>query len=84
MPAFKVIPYNIAGDAKPGAEDEAVPLAMGLTEFHVVLLYKDVYRAICVLNNKQVAEERFPVRKVGELVGLVKDSRTNNIFCYTK
>ena len=45
---------NTFPEIKPGNEDASVPLAIALTEFHVILLYKRMYRAICLLNNKRV------------------------------
>eukprot|EP00043_Microstomoeca_roanoka_P000693 m.28561 g.28561 ORF g.28561 m.28561 type:complete len:1009 (-) comp10459_c0_seq1:65-3091(-) len=80
IPTFNVIPYN---PATQQAGDEAdVPLALVLTEFHVLLMYRQSMRALCTLNNKQVLEEKFPSR-AGAMIGIVRDSKTDQVLCYS-
>ena len=36
------------------------PIAAALTEFHIILLYKNRLKAICILNNVTIYEETVP------------------------
>lgn len=57
------------------------PLALVVTDFHVIVLFKHSIRAICILNNAIVYEEYFS-GKYGNIQGMCKDPVKNTIWVY--
>ncbi|XP_065192969.1 vacuolar protein sorting-associated protein 18 homolog [Sycon ciliatum] len=51
------------------------PVAIALTEFHALLLFKDRFEAICVLNDQVVYEKPINPRQTGGMRGMVHASR---------
>jgi hypothetical protein len=51
-----LVPYPVLS----GRDASEIPLSLSLTEFHIVLLYKDRITAICVLDDKTTYEETLP------------------------
>ncbi|XP_070564875.1 vacuolar protein sorting-associated protein 18 homolog isoform X2 [Ptychodera flava] len=58
------------------------PLSMVVTEFHVLLLFPDRLKAMCVLNEQLIYEDIYQSR-FGRLLGLCKDSVKGTIWAYT-
>lgn len=54
-----LMPLFLSSFADGRTEDENVPLAIALTEFHVILVYKRMFHAVCLLNSKQVLRRFF-------------------------
>lgn len=73
----KLIPYPKDIDG-----EKVYPLSMVLTEFHVLLLYQDRLKVVCVLNDQLIYDDVFADR-LGKLMGLYKDPLKMSIWCYT-
>ncbi|GIY21182.1 vacuolar protein sorting-associated protein 18 homolog [Caerostris extrusa] len=58
------------------------PLAIVLTEFHVLVLFHDRLKVISVLNEQLVFEDIF-TETYGALKGLIKDPEKGNIWAYS-
>ncbi|KAJ1976423.1 tethering complex subunit [Dimargaris xerosporica] len=59
------------------------PLAMVLTEFHVVLLYKTNLKAVCLLNDKVVFDEPIPLLPGEHALRLGVDTMHNTFWVFT-
>ncbi|KAJ1976726.1 tethering complex subunit [Dimargaris verticillata] len=59
------------------------PLAMVLTEFHVVLLYKTSLKAVCLLNDKVVFDEPIPLLPGERALRLGVDTVHNTFWVFT-
>lgn len=57
------------------------PMAIAVTNFHVIVLFEHCIRAICVLNNVTIYEEFFST-KYGHVQGMHKDPIRNLIWVY--
>ncbi|GFN86697.1 vacuolar protein sorting-associated protein 18 homolog [Plakobranchus ocellatus] len=73
----KLMPYR-----KDGDERSNKPLAMVLTEFHMLVLYPDSMKAICSLNEELVFDDIYPER-LGKLKGICKDAIRGTIWTFT-
>ncbi|KAI6153732.1 Pep3/Vps18/deep orange family-domain-containing protein [Pisolithus tinctorius] len=60
-----------------------VPLSIALTEFHLVLLYKDRLTGICTLNGKQNYEDTVPLRPNEVVRGIAADPVRKTYWVYT-
>ncbi|KAI6136496.1 Pep3/Vps18/deep orange family-domain-containing protein [Pisolithus sp. B1] len=60
-----------------------VPVSIALTEFHLVLLYKDRLIGICTLNGKQNYEDSVPLRPNEVVRGIVTDPVRRTYWVYT-
>ncbi|KAJ1920861.1 tethering complex subunit [Tieghemiomyces parasiticus] len=68
----------------PGASIQPeVPLAMALTEFHVLLLYRTSVKAVCLLNDQVVLDEPVPLAPGETTVGLHVDTVHNTYWVFT-
>ncbi|KAI9322126.1 Pep3/Vps18/deep orange family-domain-containing protein [Dichotomocladium elegans] len=71
------------------AEDESgkliteIPIAVALTEFHFVLLYRDRVRAVCQLNDQIVYEDHIPIGEGERMVGMAVDDIKKTFWIYT-
>ncbi|CAH1786190.1 unnamed protein product [Owenia fusiformis] len=73
----KLMPYpNDEGD-RP-----VPPMSIVLTEFHVLILFPDKLKAMCVLNDQLIYDDTFTDR-FGKLLGLCKDPLKGTIWAYT-
>ncbi|KAJ8923177.1 hypothetical protein NQ315_001731 [Exocentrus adspersus] len=72
---------------KPLYEDYAVspkyPIAIALTQFHVLLAYTDTIKGLCLLNEETVYEDNYN-EAFGKLVNIIKDVRTGDIWAITE
>ncbi|EFA08901.1 Vacuolar protein sorting-associated protein 18 homolog-like Protein [Tribolium castaneum] len=72
---------------KPLYEDysalEKFPIALALTEFHVLLAYTDAIKGVCLLNEEVVYEDNYN-EAFGKLVNIVKDGSTGEIWAVTE
>ena len=59
------------------------PLAIVSTEFHILLLYPTVMRAVCVLNKEIIHEDPFGVA-YGNVLGICRDAIRGKIWVYTQ
>ncbi|XP_067129232.1 vacuolar protein sorting-associated protein 18 homolog [Centruroides vittatus] len=59
------------------------PLGIVLTEFHVLVLYPDRMKAICVLNEQLVFEDVFTVM-YGPMIDIVKDPVKLTVWAYSE
>ncbi|KAG8181524.1 hypothetical protein JTE90_014254 [Oedothorax gibbosus] len=81
-------PQNLIGTNRkllsyPEEKDhEKVPLSIILTEFHVLVLFHDRLKVICVLNEQLVFEDFFS-ETYGPLKGLIKDPEKGTIWVYS-
>ncbi|KAL5007275.1 hypothetical protein ScPMuIL_016081 [Solemya velum] len=63
-------------------EQPASPLSIALTEFHVLILFPDRLKVVCVLNEQLIYDD-FYADRLGKLVGLCKDPIRGTIWGYT-
>ncbi|XP_033107072.1 vacuolar protein sorting-associated protein 18 homolog [Anneissia japonica] len=63
-------------------ETSVKPLAVLLTEFHILLLFPDRLRVMCALNEQLVDEDVYQSR-FGKLLGICKDRVKGTIWSYT-
>ncbi len=59
------------------------PISLVLTQFHVLILFKNRLKAICVLNEEVVFEDIF-TETYGRLVGIAKDSVKGTVWVFTE
>ena len=58
----ELLPYpELATTRRTRPEDGNAPVSIGLTEFHVLMLYRDRLSAICNLNDKLVFDQTLPL-----------------------
>ncbi|XP_065901474.1 vacuolar protein sorting-associated protein 18 homolog [Dysidea avara] len=76
----RLIPYH-SQDSSSSQSD--VPIAMCLTQFHCLVMYRDKLEALCVLNDKVVFQEAHTVRRFGPLISLTIDPVTMVIWTFT-
>lgn len=68
---------------KKNEDDRAnKPLSMVLTEFHMLVVYKDSMKALCFLNEEMVYDDVYPDR-AGKLKGICKDSIRGTLWTFT-
>lgn len=73
----ELINYPPESDAK-----EKAPLSFVLTEFHALLMYQDKVKAVSVLNQECVYEEKFSEAH-GKLKSIIKDLKRRTIWAIT-
>lgn len=73
----KLMPYPT-----DDSERSSKPMAIVLTEFHVLILFPDRLKAVCVLNEQLIHEDTFSER-FGKLLGMCKDPLRGTIWTYT-
>lgn len=73
----KLIQYQRDEDKSPDA-----PLSIVLTEFHILVLYADRMKVICLLNEQLVFDDLFTTR-FGSLLGLCRDPVKETIWAFT-
>ncbi|KAL9878986.1 vacuolar protein sorting-associated protein 18 dor isoform 1-T1 [Glossina fuscipes fuscipes] len=61
----------------------SVPVSFVLTEYHVLLMYPDHIKGICLLNQQVVYEEYFH-EQMGKLLNIVRDPFTGSVYVYTE
>ncbi|KAG0369768.1 Pep3/Vps18/deep orange family-domain-containing protein [Gamsiella multidivaricata] len=79
----QLLPYpatRLEPDASAAVE---VPIAIALTEFHFILLYKERVRAVNQLNDQLVFDELIPLRAKEEVLGMSVDTSKNTFWIYT-
>lgn len=59
------------------------PIAIAMTQFHILLAYSDSIKGMCLLNEEVVYEDRYN-EAFGKLVSVVKDTRTGEIWAATE
>jgi len=62
--------------------DGRKPIAIAMTEFHIILLYNDQYDVLCLLNQKIVLSENFPSQARG-MVGMAFDPVMETIYAFS-
>ncbi|KAG9067424.1 hypothetical protein KI688_012207 [Linnemannia hyalina] len=60
-----------------------IPIAIALTEFHFILLYKERVRAVNQLNDQIVFDELIPLKAGEEVIGMSVDTTKNTFWIYT-
>ncbi|KAG0294707.1 hypothetical protein BGZ96_000616 [Linnemannia gamsii] len=60
-----------------------IPIAIALTEFHFILLYKERIRAVNQLNDQIVFDELIPLKAREEVIGMSVDTTKNTFWIYT-
>ncbi|XP_071479921.1 vacuolar protein sorting-associated protein 18 homolog [Diadema antillarum] len=73
----RLLPYPVR-DQEPFMR----PIAIILTEFHVLLLFQDRVKILCVLNEQLIDEDVFQPR-FGRLIGMCRDRMKGTIWTYT-
>ena len=73
----KLIQYQRDEDERPDA-----PLSIVLTEFHILLLFADRMKVVCLLNEQLVYNDLFTDR-FGSLLGLCRDPVKETIWAFT-
>jgi len=73
----KLIQYHRDEDEKP-----CTPLSVVLTEFHVLVLFPDRMKVICLLNEQLVYSDLFTDR-FGSLLGLCRDPVKETVWAFT-
>jgi hypothetical protein len=59
------------------------PISLILTQFHVLILFKNRLKVICVLNEEVVFEDFF-TETYGRLVGIAKDSVKGTVWVFAE
>jgi len=59
------------------------PISLVLTQFHVLILFKNRLKVICVLNEEVVFEDFF-TETYGRLVGIAKDPVKGTVWVFTQ
>lgn len=59
------------------------PISLVLTQFHVLILFKNRLKVICVLNEEVVFEDFF-TETYGRLVGIAKDAVKGTVWVFTE
>ncbi|KAF8525048.1 Pep3/Vps18/deep orange family-domain-containing protein [Hysterangium stoloniferum] len=77
--ASQLLPYPQLQDA---AQAE-IPLSIGLTEFHFILLYRDKVVAVCNLDDRIAYEELLPLKPNEEVRGITVDNVRKTYWVYT-
>ena len=65
-----------------GGKDAVAPLSIAITGFHALVLYKDRFEAVSLLNEKPVFEDDVPPR-YGAMRGIVTDIYKKTIWSFT-
>lgn len=73
----KLMPYP-----RDPEEKGTHPLNIALTEFHVLLLFPDRIKVVCVLNEQPIFDDIYADR-FGKLLGLCKDPLKGSLWTYT-
>ncbi|KAF9428590.1 hypothetical protein BGZ94_001853 [Podila epigama] len=60
-----------------------IPIAIALTEFHFILLYKERIRAVNQLNDQIVFDEIIPLKAKEEVIAMSVDTTKNTYWIYT-
>ncbi|KAG0324912.1 hypothetical protein BG000_002004 [Podila horticola] len=60
-----------------------IPIAIALTEFHFILLYKERIRAVNQLNDQIVFDELIPLKAKEEVIAMSVDTSKNTFWIYT-
>ncbi|KAG0029033.1 hypothetical protein BGZ81_004192 [Podila clonocystis] len=60
-----------------------IPIAIALTEFHFILLYKERIRAVNQLNDQIVFDELIPLKAKEEVITMSVDTTKNTFWIYT-
>lgn len=63
--------------------EPAKPLSVLVTEFHVLVLFPDKMKAMCILNEQLVFQDAF-VETHGRMLGVVKDPLKGTIWAYAE
>ncbi|ORX53539.1 hypothetical protein DM01DRAFT_1046133 [Hesseltinella vesiculosa] len=80
----QLLPYPTSATDDDGPQvTPDFPLAMALTEFHYILLYKDRVRAICQLNDQVVYEEIIPLNHGEQVIDMAVDDIKKTFWVYT-
>ncbi|XP_028399921.1 vacuolar protein sorting-associated protein 18 homolog [Dendronephthya gigantea] len=73
----RLLPYVTAD-----GQSSTPPIALALTEFHVLLLYKNRFEAVCLLNDQVVFQDLLPERH-GHMLGMVTDPVKKTIWVFS-
>ncbi|CAB4006497.1 vacuolar sorting-associated 18 homolog [Paramuricea clavata] len=73
----RLLPY-VSADG----QSSSPPIALALTQFHVLLLYKDRFEAVCLLNDQVVFQDLLPERH-GQMLGMVTDPVKKTIWVFS-
>ncbi|XP_041365438.1 vacuolar protein sorting-associated protein 18 homolog isoform X2 [Gigantopelta aegis] len=73
----KLMPYP-----KDGEDKQMMPVSVVLTEFHVLILFPDRLKAVCVLNEQLIFTDVY-VERFGRLLGVCKDPIRGQLWTYT-
>ncbi|XP_050295734.1 vacuolar protein sorting-associated protein 18 homolog isoform X2 [Anthonomus grandis grandis] len=72
---------------KPQYEDYSqspkFPIAIAMTEFHILLAYTDSIKGMCLLNKEVVYEDQYN-EAFGKLVSVIRDVRTGDIWAISE
>ncbi|XP_045595871.2 vacuolar protein sorting-associated protein 18 homolog [Procambarus clarkii] len=66
-----------------GIESSGIPCGMIVCEFHVLIVWPDKIRGLCILNNQVVFEGTVP-EECGKLIGISKDVVKGTIWVYAE
>ncbi|XP_033628364.1 vacuolar protein sorting-associated protein 18 homolog [Asterias rubens] len=75
----RLLPYPESD--KEGSSD-VEPIAMTMTEFHVLLLFPDRMKVMCVLNEQLIDEDVYHAR-YGKILGICRDRTRGTIWTFT-
>ncbi|KAI6047775.1 Pep3/Vps18/deep orange family-domain-containing protein [Pisolithus marmoratus] len=79
----QLFPYPSLSQHPTSTASPQVPVSIALTEFHLVLLYKDRVIGICTLNGKQSYEDVVPLRPNEVIRGIAVDPVRKTYWVYT-
>ncbi|KAF9187387.1 hypothetical protein BGZ50_001965 [Haplosporangium sp. Z 11] len=80
----QLLPYpatRLESDASKAMQE--IPIAIALTEFHFILLYKERVRAVNQLNDQIVFDELIPLRSKEDVIGMSVDTVKNTFWIFT-
>ncbi|KAJ3416468.1 hypothetical protein HDV05_001626 [Chytridiales sp. JEL 0842] len=73
----RLIPYH------DGDNEDEYPLTIAQSQFHVILLFKDRVKALGLLNDEKVYEERIPLEHGERVVSIEVDAVKNTFWVHT-
>lgn len=76
-----LIPYKKEDDDNFSSREK--PISMVITQFHVLVLFRNCFKAICVLNEEVVFEDYF-TETYGRMIGIAKDPAKGTIWIYSE
>lgn len=79
----QLLPYSYFFASSPPLAGSDIPIAIALTEFHFIVLYRDRVAAVSALDEKLAYEEAIPLESGEVVLGLTSDPVRQGYWVYT-